>query len=275
MKARFLKWSRITFRGRAGSGLNGVFSISGISLFFLAAGLKLSGKNKREARFTLFIFIFCLVNLFLIFLAYLVYFPQHEANQLASYERYASEFLAGWFLFIVYQISVSRGRKIFNINGGVIANFSLLGFVVISLPFLPKLGHVPPEKPIGRRESLHLILDRYDAALFDGEAHRVFHIAQNENDLSHHILRYEICPNIAQKTGWSFGNPYPEEITSSETFLLSAQELQETINSGYDFILITKPDQQFWDLYGNLFVERRTHGDSLYRVEDNQWNLVK
>jgi len=271
---RLRRWARITFFGRAGSGLAGLFSITGVCLLLFLAGLFLSKNHKASRRFTAIIFLFCLINLALLFLAYFVYFPEHEADQLASYERYASEYFAGWFLFVVYQLSVCQDRKLLKNKVCKTIHIVLFAITIICLPWVFELGHVPPKQLIGRREILQPVLDRYDDELFDSETYRIFHIAQNENDLGHHILRYEICPNTSQKNGWSFGHPYPEEIAEPGTRLYTAGDLEEIITSGYEYILITKPDQQFWDLYGNLFTEKRMQGDSLYKIENGQWVLI-
>ena len=269
------KWIETTLKGRADFGLYGLFSIFNLSLFFLIVGVLISGKNKTEMRATFFIYLFFIVNIFLIFLTYIIYFPQDEGAKLASYERYTSEFFAGWILFIVYQISSCWERNdrksiIFSIT-----NYSLLGLVICSIPFLDGFIQLPPTKIIGRRESIKLTLEKYEDVLFDGNVHHIFHIAQNENGLSHHILRYELCLNTTQLDKWSFGDPYPAEIAATDTTNLSVNELEAIIQNGYDYVLITKPDNKLWNIYGSIFPEQKNQDESLFEVKDDKLIFVK
>jgi hypothetical protein len=275
LKTLTYKWIQITLKGRAEFGLYGIFSIFGLSLLYFAGGVLVSEKNKKEMRYTFFIYLFFVINIFLIFLTYIVYFPVNEGIRLASYERYASEFFAGWFLFIVYQISLCWDRNHLKSPICSIAHYSLLGLVFCAFVFLNSHFQIPPTKLIGRRESINLILEKYENILFNGEVHHVFHIAQNENGVSHQILRYELCSNTTQLEWWSFGDPYPAEIAATDTTDLSVHELETIIQNGYDYVLITKPDNKLWDIYGSIFPDPKGQRESLYKVEDDKLIFIK
>jgi hypothetical protein len=139
---------------------------------------------------------------------------------------------------------------------------------------MKNLIHIPPPNDIARRETLKYILEKYEDTIFDGKYYKIFHIAQNTNGLSHFALRYELCPNTAQNNGWSFGKSYPSGISECNTIPYNIDELRKTITSGYDFVLITKPDEQLWQYYGDIFQGHRLDGDQLYKVEKEQIIIV-
>jgi hypothetical protein len=151
--------------------------------------------------------------------------------------------------------------------------------IIACIPIANKIIQLPPEIYIGRRETLKTILEKYEDTIFDGRHHKIFHIAQNTNGLSHLMLRYELCPNTAQYTaqneGWSFGEPYPTSVAECDTMPYSVDELYNIITSDYEYVLITKPDAQLWQYYGDIFQGHKLDGDQLFIVEENQIILIE
>jgi len=109
----------------------------------------------------------------------------------------------------------------------------------------------------------------------DGKNNKIFHIAQNTTSLTHHILRYELCPNTVQGEEWSFGNPYPPFESECDTKSYTINELYTIITSDYDYVLITEPDEQLWQYYGDIFQGHRSNGDQLFKVDDEQISIIE
>ena len=274
-KTLFKSWIDITTKGRQDTYLHGAFSIFNLSLFLLAVSILISYKEKRIIWFNLSIFLFFIMNIFLIFLTYIVYFPEEEAIRLASYERYASEFFVGWFLLLIYQMSTCFSLGYCSHKSSKFAHISLIAMIVLFLPEMNKIIHMPPQNYIGRRETLKNILEKYEDTIFDGKYHKIFHIAQNTNGLTHHMLRYELCPNTAQYEGWSFGEPYPSSESECDTMQYNIDELYTIITSDYDYVLITEPDKQLWQFYGDIFQGHRLDGDQLFKVDKEQIIIIE
>ena len=93
------------------------------------------------------------------------------------------------------------------------------------------------------------------------------------------MLRYELCPNTAQYTaqheGWSFGDPYPSLESECDTTLFTIDELNTIITLDYDYVLITKPDKQLWQYYGDIFQGHRPDGDQLFKVYEEQIIIIE
>ena len=269
-KALFKSLIDITTKGRQDTNLHGALSIINLSLLLLSISILISFKAKQIIRFNLSIFLFFIMNILLIFLTYFVNFSEEEAVKLASYERYVSEFFAGWFLLLIYLISSGFRLGYCSHKSSKIAHVSLIAMIVLFLPAMNKIIHIPPHNYIGRREILKYILEKHEDTIFDGKYHRIFHIAQNTNGLTHYSLRYELCPNTAQFDEWSFGEPYPSSESECDTIPYSIDELYKIITSDYDYVLITEPDKQLWQYYGEIFQGYRVDGDQLFKVDKEQ-----
>ena len=274
-KALLKKLIDITTKGRQDTYLHGALSIFNLSLLFLSIGILISFNDKQILRLNLSIFIFFILNIFIIFLAYIVHFPEEEAVRLASYERYVSEFFAGWFLLLIYLISTCYRLGYCSPKSSKFAHIFLIAMIVLFLPEMNKIIHIPTKNYIGRRETLKYILEKYEDTIFDGKYHRIFHIAQNTNGLTHHSLRYELCPNTAQINEWSFGEPYPSEESECDTIPYDIDELYTIITSDYDYVLITEPDKQLWQYYGDIFQGHRLDGDQLFKVDEEQIIIIE
>jgi hypothetical protein len=270
----FNNWIEITTKGRQDTYLHGVLSILSLSLILLSVGILISYKDKQIVWFNLFIFLFFIINIFLLFVSYIIYFSVAEGIKFASYERYASEFFLGWFLILIYQMSTCFSLGRCSHKSLKITHMSLIAMIAVGIPVAIKVIQLPPQNYIGRRETLRYILEKYEDTIFDGNDNKIFHIAQNTNGLSHHMLRYELCPNTAQYTaqneGWSFGDPYPSLESECETTKYNIEELYTIITSDYDYVLITKPDKQLWKYYGDIFQGHKLDGDQLFKVDKEQ-----
>jgi len=279
LKALFNSWIEITIKGRQDTYLHGALSVLNLSLILLSVGILISYKKKQVIWINLSMFLFFIINIFLLFVTYIVYFSVEEGIKLASYERYASEFFVGWFLLLLYQMSTCLGQGNCSNRSLKLAHISLIAMIAACIPIANKIIQLPPEIYIGRRETLKTILEKYEDIIFDGRHHKIFHIAQNTNGLSHLMLRYELCPNTAQYTaqneGWSFGEPYPTSVAECDTMPYYVDELYTIITSDYEYVLITKPDAQLWQHYGSIFQGHKLDGDQLFIVEDNQIILVE
>lgn len=270
----FNNWIEITTKGRQDTYLHGALSIFSLSLILLSVGILISYKDKQIIWFNLSMFVFFIINIFLLFVSYIVYFSIEEGINFASYERYASEFFLGWFLLLIYQMSTCFSLERCSYTSLKIVHMSLIAMIAIGIPVAITGTQLPPQNYIGRRETLGYIIEKYEDTIFDGNDNKIFHIAQNTNGLSHLMLRYEICPNTAQYTaqneGWSFGEPYPLLESECNTMPYNIEELYTTITSDYDYVLITKPDKQLWKFYGDIFQGHKLDGDQLFKVDKEQ-----
>lgn len=270
----FNNWIEITTKGRQDTYLHGALSILSLSLILLSVGILISYKDKQIIWFNSSVFVFFIINIFLLFISYIVYFSIEEGIKFASYERYASEFFLGWFLLLIYQISTCFNLGRCSYMSLKIVHMSLIAMIAIGIPVVITGTQLPPQNYIGRRETLKYILEKYEDMIFDGNDNKIFHIAQNTNGLSHLMLRYEICPNTAQYTaqneGWSFGEPYPLLESECDTTLFTIDELNTIIISDYDYVLITKPDKQLWKYYGEIFQGHKLDGNQLFKVDEEQ-----
>lgn len=275
----FNNWIEITTKGRQDTYLHGALSILSLSLILLSVGILISYKDKQIVWFNLFMFLFFIINIFLLFVSYIVYFSVAEGIKFASYERYASEFFLGWFLLLIHKMSTCFSLGRCSHKSLLIVHMSLIAMIAVSIPVMIKGIQMPHKNYIERRETLKYILQKYEDTIFDGNDNKIFLIAQNTNGLSHLMLRYELCPNTAQYTaqheGWSFGDPYPSLESECDTTLFTIDELNTIITLDYDYVLITKPDKQLWQYYGDIFQGHRPDGDQLFKVYEEQIIIIE
>lgn len=259
---------KVSIQGRELVGMIGTFSVMIFSLAFYLIGILVSSKDRKRIRWHSSIALFSIMNVFLLFFVYMFWFSAIEATRLASFERYTSEYLIGWLLFLVFEIAYTNKQNkkknfpLYSINAAC---------VILTIICSMNLGyiHFPSPDYIDKRKFVNSVIDKYDHILLEGHSNKkVFHIHQDSDGYEHHILRYELCPNLVQYWGWSYGQPY----TDQDLFTIDStvEELEQTIVNNFDYVLITNSDNIFWEKYGVIFINHKQEEFQLFEVMDDE-----
>ncbi len=212
--------------------------------------------------------LFFIINIILLLLYLTFFFSFYESPRLASFERYISEFLLGWFMIIFYFFNVTTSKigdqKFFQI----IPFMPIFLFILLFFGIKQKNYFAPPYKElISQRSEINEMLLKFPSIRYQGNTRsKIYNIDQNSNGLEHHILRYELCPNIIQTEAWSIGTL--SDNYDRFTVYKSPEEFHRQIINGFDFILITQADENFWRDYGQLFPGYSISESQLYKVTD-------
>ena len=185
-------------------------------------------------------------------LIYLYSFGAYEGPRIVSFGRYMSTFFLGWiFVFIGFFIAIPKEPikpyrfshlvlKIILIISTLMALASYKQFLFVKKPYLAARVEVEKNLPIINK---HCSLNS-----------RIYFIWQNDTGLRSWIFGYGVCPrktNCGQRRGpWSLGEPYYEGDVWTQNY--TPAELLYVFKN-YDYILIAKADDKFWERYGVLF----------------------
>jgi len=254
--------------GRKAFVLANYFSPLNISLFLLLINLLVS-QTRQARKIQLLIFLMYLVNNLLLFSAYLYYFPVSEALKYASFERYISEFLIGWFLWTISRLLAEKTTKKTNTLKKYGASCAFCLFVALFSLSIKKINY-PPTALIPYREAAQYYIDGYDNYFSYSveQPDKIFHIEQDTNGWLHHIMRYELCPNLVQLWGWSIGKPYRKE--DIYTIAYPPAELKENLVHNFDFVFITHSDEKLVREYKDVFPNIQDKGFQLFKIENGE-----
>ncbi len=256
---------KIFFKGRQDYGLEKNLSPLKIGIYLLVIGI-FSSRTRKDLNINILLFCLYLFDVTLLCYPYLFYFSRYEAIRYASLERYISEFLLGWFLFqvsklIENEIQIKKHNIYYSIKYIV---FTI--FIVMCLLAKNKI-HWPSKDIIGERENVQYLLEKYsDDFSIQEEPLKIFHIEQDSNGFTHHILRYELCPNLVQYWGWSIGEPYRKN--DLFTINYDVDELKKKLVSNFDYVLIKEIDSNLIEKYGTIFPGIKNSGDQLFKIKD-------
>jgi len=262
----FSGFINIFINGRQNFGLEENLAPLKIGILLLTIGI-FSSNTKKDLQINIMLFLLYLFDVVLLFFVYLFYFSKYEAINYASFERYLSEFILGWFLFQVSKLAEGE----FKINKGNI--YSVIKYILfISLIVLCLISniriHLPSRNLIGEREDIKYFIEKYDDYLLvQEEPLKIFHIEQDSNGFSHHILRYELCPNLVQYWGWSVGEPYNKKDIFTVNY--SVDELRNNLISNFDYVLITEADLKLVEKYKTVFPGIKSSGDQLFIINED------
>ena len=268
-----LSFKNIILHGRNNQGLSSPFSISNIFVFFLIVGIILSFLNKRLKNELLIINIlmalFFIVNIVALLFVYMFYFSPEEGIILASFERYISEYLLGWFMIITYLLN-STNSEIKEKPSFVIISVIPIIILIILLLGLKQNNYfyIPPKEFNSVRLEVHDGLNKFPSIVYQGPTRsKIFIIDQNATSSSHQSMRYQLCPNLVQIWGWSISTSLDNK--NKFTVLKSQDEFFDQISTGFDFVLIWKADTRFWNEYGKLFPNYSMSESQLFKVTNN------
>jgi len=256
---------KIFIKGRQDYGLEKNLSPLKIGIYLLVIGI-FSSRTKKDLKINILLFCLYLFNVILLCFPYLFYFSRYEAIKYASLERYLSEFLLGWFLF---QVSKLIGNEVQIKKHNIHFSIKYIVFIIFIVMCILAKNEIsfPPKDIIGEREKVQYLLGKYyDDFDIQEEPLKIFHIEQDSNGFSHHILRYELCPNLVQYWGWSIGEPYREN--DLFTINYDVDELKKKLVSNFDYVLIKEIDLNLIEKYGTIFPSIKNSGDQLFKIKD-------
>jgi hypothetical protein len=262
----------ILINGRNNQGLNRPLTILNIVGILVILGIILAYLNKKKKNEILIIDIlmtlFFIIDVILLALTIIFYFSPSESARLASFERYVSEYLLGWFLIIFYLLNVTtndiKDQKYLNIISFIpITLFILLFFVIKQQIYF----QAPPKELISERSEINQMLLKYPSIKYNGKTRTfIYDIDQNSRGLEHSVLRYELCPNVIQREAWSIATLRGNY--GRFTVQKGVDEFYNQIIKGFNFVMISDADENFWRDYGKLFPGYSISGSQLYKVTD-------
>jgi hypothetical protein len=201
--------------------------------------------------------------------------------QLQSYARYMGTYCLGWSYLIYGMFYSELKNDVFDgalknpRNAGVTLLFSFLLLAVFALT--PLSSMFTPPAPFTPRIEINKRIEKFIPYMKENS--RVWIIWQNTSGLEFHITRYLIAPRMVngfnQSYKWSLGEPYYEG--DVWTYNITQKEWRAEIdNKKYDYILIGRADDKFWQMYGELFCGGDTISNSqLFKVELNCFTAIK
>ena len=232
---------------------------------------------------------------FFIYLVLIVFIIRHyfqiwDIERLASLERYLSSFLLGLFLFAVAtlfaEISNLKWPKYEKTRRVALPLLwtGLGAFVVTIAPVSLDNTFAKPldERPVPgvhpwaddyheleelRKQVANLsYIVKSNAKLDD----RIFVIAQNETGYTFYMAGHELSPLSTNSTCFSVGEKYYDGDKWTCDYLDLSVALAD-----YDYVVIRRADEAFWDRFGNLFESTAIGSKSgVYKVEKDIDNVI-
>jgi hypothetical protein len=185
--------------------------------------------------------------LYMILGAYLTSFNEWEASQLSSFDRYISPIFVGWSFFFIFSTVVRFSNDLKKRKNWAWATISfVLIFFLIRQDDRTNIGYE-------KMQELGPWAEKIEANVKPGE--HIFFVYQNTTGREFWMFKYyaypaKLSPIRDENIFWSFGPKYFSDDIWTQNFSLPAfhQKARD-----YDFVLLARPDDQFWKLYGSLF----------------------
>ncbi len=131
---------------------------------------------------------------------------------------------------------------------------------VILFAFLTEKHRFPPTYYISDRERVNYYLGKYNTYFLSANEKPlyIFHIEENSNGFIHHILRYELCPNLMQY--WMVNR---KSIDEKDIFTVdySPEILKDRLIDNFNFVFITKSSDSLMSEYSVIFDGLSDYGD--------------
>ncbi len=189
---------------------------------------------------------YCFIHLLL----YLYSIGEYEGTRIASFNRYMGIFFVGWFyIFNGLLLADPKQPKSADVSPRLISKVLCVIFSLVVLfsferllfkkkPYLSDRTAVEQNMPV---------VNKYCPL-----NSRVFFIWQNDKarGLKKCIFGYVIFPRKTNFWDWSLGKPYYEGDVWTTDY--TPEQLLNVLGE-YDYILIAKADERFWNIYGKLF----------------------
>ncbi len=194
--------------------------------------------------------------------AYMFKFPEHEAVELASFERYGSIALTALLMLLSL---MAFSYLLHHTRSWVCLLMITVAFALIPgndlLMFINRGAiHNAAEHQRPYKEMAEQTKD-----VIEQEESRIYFVAQGSNGFERWIMKFNLRPCLLNEEGWSLSaNENPDE---RWTVTRSAQEWQNELKT-YDYVLLYSVDDAFVQAYSMLFenpdlIQNRT----LFRVD--------
>lgn len=233
-------------------------TIIGIIIVFDIILLILYSINKKEKN--RFISIFASLNLgavlYLLFLLmiFIYAFLEPEGRALASFPRYISTFLIAWAILLI-TLAIKNKKWIPTIVSILIC-LSVSDIVTLIKPANRNVSAIPTE--------VQEMAEYINSNVNDS---KIFIVLQQDDGYKFHTLRYLISPNQTNLLyEWNLG---PSNETSYlATINISKDEwLEKLKKEKFEYVYLGILDEQFIDIYGDLFIDENIQERSLYKIE--------
>lgn len=196
---------------------------------------------------------------------YLFSFSAHEAERLASYERYLSTYVLGMFAFLLLMIQyfVSQRKETHYkaawpvlCIGVLLLNYQKPAFLELSKElFSEDVNFVRQYSQISDE-----VLEQLDATKDE-----VYIVSQNDNGLYNLICGYNFTPVHSDTAAYNLGRT-PEE-SDIYTKYISLEDFKEILK-GYTHLYIHNKNEVFVEGYQSLFESAESiRNKTLYRIE--------
>lgn len=197
----------------------------------------------------------CAAYLFGLLILYFYAFGSYEGPNIASFYRYTSIYFLGWSLIVLYGFRMAlRSRDLKKELGisavGIVLCLVLLGLFLVNT-YEHSVRRYTQHRTVKQlRASIDIITDKVKR-LTPKDA-RIFNVWQASSGFESVIITYNLVPRTVSEQRASFGKKYtPYDVWTRE---FSPERFKEEISS-YDYLLLSRPDSQFWATYKSLFDE--------------------
>jgi hypothetical protein len=238
----------------------------------LAGFLRRPSRRKRRRMIVIWTWlaVFGVIYALGLLVLYLFCFPLHEAEELASFARYMNTYLLAMLLVglglaaceVQAQGSAHRSRWQRGASAACLSLF-LLGALsqTTSWNYLPTWAPFPRAVTPDRERLRPAVEQAWQLIPADK---KVYLVHQGSDGFQFHLLRYELVPRSTNHGGWSLGRPFfPGDVWSQD---LSPKQWASILAQGYEYVLLAKTDQTFWDRYGPLFEPPPPMGALVFKV---------
>jgi hypothetical protein len=192
---------------------------------------------------------------------YLFSFSDYEGTRLASFARYFGLlFLGAGLTVFAWALMASRSAGWRGVAGKLAVVGLVLGMVGIAPDDAGYFASRGPHKLTPARARIQKALQPALARAAEGD--RIFMVWQGSTGMELYTGRYEVTPRTTNLSCWSLGAPRFEG--DVWTCPLSPGEWAAMLEN-FDFVVLGRVDQGFWEDYGELF-----HGSrdtKVYKVE--------
>ncbi len=209
----------------------------------------------------------------LLLLAYLSVFSEYEAITIASFTRYMNTYCLGTlFLYIVILIFTFKD-DVKKSNNFVII---LLLIFIINFDVTPLI--IMSTNKLENNRNYASMRGKYQELIYKTNKHlkakdNLYFIATDTNGYEYYIAKYELTPiKLNEGLGnWSIGNKYSE--SDIWTIEKTQNEWKEELVKKYDYVYLYKVDEEFIELYGDLFITDKINNNQLYKVDKENGKL--
>ena len=234
-------------------------------LFIFSLNKKLSINVILHNLFLLFGYILYLYGLLIL---YNFSFGDYEGPRLASFERYQSVFQIGWILFNLNYVFQSKFFQNLDFSKFLLKFSWIPIFIfIVSLSILKIYINNFTERGQFRVQELHNRIQIFtqEVQKLTEENSKIKVVWQNSNGLEIGIIRYNLIPRFVR--GGSFGIKYNENDVWTNS--ISKEKFIDELEK-YDYLLLAFTDENFWNIYGDIFQNIDFISDALI-----EYNLCK